>query len=194
MKRYFKLAVITGVALLFFTPTSTTAQTIEQYEIFELTFKGPVTGNPFTDVILNAEFRFKNRVLQPEGFYDGNGIYKIRMTVMPKNYDVYINNEPPFYPFEGSKEKGWDFSRPNPDFFRNFDKMNHEQEIFYLRYLIARIATYSNVWWSMTNEYDIMGKSPERIAFLHRIMTETPVEGVHPLHNAWNKVFFHFSE
>ena len=47
---------------------------------------------------------------------------KIRMTVMPKNYDVYINNEPPFYPFEGSKEKGWDFSRPNPAFFRNFEQ------------------------------------------------------------------------
>ena len=93
------------------------------------------------------------------------------MTVMPKDYDVYINNEPPFYPFEGSKEKGWDFSRPNPAFFRNFeqkilelqklgieadvilfhpydnghwnlDKMNPEQASFYLRYLIARIASY----------------------------------------------------
>jgi hypothetical protein len=261
------------------------------------------------------------------------------MTVMPKNYDVYINNEPPFYPFEGSKEKGWDFFRPNPDFFRNFerrilelqkigveadvilfhpydfgkwnlDKMNSEEASLYLSYLIARISSFRNVWWSMANEYDIMrktdeewekyfrviqtydpyghlcsihngmawynhskpwithlsiqtaylqdiqdwrelykkpvvidecvyegnipndwgnltaeemvnrfwisycrgaycthgetyihrenilwwskggklyGKSPERIAFLHRIMTEAPAEGVYPLHNQWNK-------
>jgi hypothetical protein len=112
---------------------------------------------------------------------------KLRMTVMPKDYDVYINNEPPFYPFEGSKENGWDFSRPNPAFFRNLeqkiielqklgieadvilfhpydnghwnlDKMNPDQAEFYLRYLIARIASIRNVWWSMANEYDIMGK------------------------------------
>ena len=54
----------------------------------------------------------------------GTKFNKIRMTVMPKNYDVYINNEPPFYPFEGSKEQGWDFSRPNPVFFRNFEKQD----------------------------------------------------------------------
>lgn len=405
------------------------AISVEQYTVFELTLKGPSVGNPFREVQFSAEFKFKNRTCFIEGFYDGDGIYKmrfmpdepgvwtyvtksnsreldvrsgsfnctphaddnhgpvkvrntfdfgyadgtpfypvgttcyawvhqpdelvqqtlatlaetkfnkIRMTVMPKNYDVYINNEPPFYPFEGSREKGWDFSRPDPAFFRNFedkilalqklgieadvilfhpydfgkwnlDKMNPEQAVFYLRYLIARFAAYRNVWWSMANEYDIMrkpdkewenyfrtiqtydpyahlcsihngmawydhskpwithlsiqtaylqdiqdwrelynkpviidecvyegnipndwgnltpeemvnrfwiswcrgaycthgetylhpenilwwskggklyGKSPERIAFLHRIMSETPTEGVYPFHNVWNK-------
>lgn len=427
-RKLFMILIFTAICFIAF-PGLGSAQSMEQYNIFELTLKGPATGNPFTDITLSAEFKFKNRILEPEGFYDGKGIFKIRfmpdkvgewtwithsnikeldgktgkftctpaspenhgpvgvrnvydfgyadgtpfypvgttcyawvhqpddlvkqtlatlsntafnkirMTVMPKNYDVYINNEPPFYPFEGSKEKGWDFSRPNPDFFRNFeekiielqklgieadviifhpydfgkwnfDKMNAEQAAFYLRYLIARIAAYRNVWWSMANEYDIMGKtdkewddlfrliqtfdpyrhlcsihngmawynhskpwithlsiqtpylqdiqdwrelykkpviidecvyegnipndwgnltpeemvnrfwiswcrgaycthgetymhpqnilwwskggtlygkSPERIAFLHRIMTETPSEGVHPFHNAWNK-------
>ena len=256
------------------------ARQVEQYAILELELKGPSAGNPFSDVQLSAEFRLLNRSLFCEGFYDGDGIYrirfmpdepgnwtyitksnireldskrgsftcveaatgnhgpvkvrntfdfgyadgtpfypvgttcyawvhqpeelvnatlaslaetafnKIRMTVMPKNYDVYINNEPPFYPFEGSKEKGWDFSRPNPAFFRNFeqkiialqklgieadvilfhpydggkwnlDKMNSEQAVFYLRYLIARIAACNNVWWSMANEYDIMRKSDQ---------------------------------
>ena len=184
----------------------------EQYSVFELELKGPSAGNPFTEVSLSAEFKFINRMLVVDGFYDGNGIYKIRfspdepgkwtysttsnikelngikgsficasrsgdnhgpvkvrntydfgyadgtpfypvgttcyawvhqpeelvnetlatlkktafnkirMTVMPKNYDVYINNEPPFYPFEGSKDKGWDFFRPNPEFFRNFEQ------------------------------------------------------------------------
>ncbi len=33
----------------------------------------------------------------------------------------------------------------------------------------------------------LYGKSPERIAFLHKIMTETPEKGVYPFHNIWNK-------
>ncbi len=138
---------------------------------------------------------------------------KIRMTVMPKDYDVYINNEPPFYPFEGSKEKGWDFSRPNPAFFRNFeqkilelqklgieadiilfhpydnghwnfDKMNAEQAAFYLRYLIARIASIRNVWWSMANEYDIMGKTDEEWDRYFRIIqTYDPYAHLCSIHN-----------
>lgn len=44
------------------------------------------------------------------------------MCVFPKNYDVYINNEPSLYPFEGSKEKGWDFDRFNPAYFRFFEE------------------------------------------------------------------------
>ena len=46
---------------------------------------------------------------------------KIRMGVFPKQYDVYIQNEPFCYPFEGSKEKGWDFSRFNPQYFQYFE-------------------------------------------------------------------------
>jgi hypothetical protein len=135
------------------------------------------------------------------------------MTVMPKNYDVYINNEPPFYPFEGSKETGWDFSRPNPAYFRNLenkiidlqklgieadvilfhpydwgkwnlDKMKPEEAVFYLRYLIARIAAYRNVWWSMANEYDIMGKTDEEWETLFRtIQTYDPYLHLCSIHN-----------
>jgi hypothetical protein len=270
---------------------SATAKTIEQYSVFEIQFKGTTSGNPFCDVQFSAEFRYLNRSLYCEGFYDGEAMYKIRfmpdepgewtyitksnlpaldakkgsflctpnsgknhgsvkvrniwdfgysdgtpfypvgttcyawvhqpdslvsqtlsslaktkfnklrMTVMPKDYDVYINNEPPYYPFEGSKETGWDFSKPNPAFFRNFeqkiielqklgieadvilfhpydnghwnlDKMNQEQSSFYLRYLIARIASYRNVWWSMANEYDILRKTDEEWEKYFRIIQE----------------------
>ena len=41
------------------------------------------------------------------------------------------------------------------------------------------------LWWSKGGK--LYGKSPDRIAFLHRIMTETPAEGVYPFHNKWNK-------
>ncbi len=279
------------------------ARTVERFSIFELEIHGPSSGNPFTEVQLSAEFRTLNRSLFCEGFYDGEGIYKIRfmpdetgewtyttksnrkeldgkkgritctpktgnnhgtvkvrniydfgyadgtpfypvgttcyawvhqpeelvnqtlntlaktkfnkirMTVMPKDYDVYINNEPPFYPFEGSKEKGWDFFRPDPDFFKNFeqkilelqklgieadiilfhpydnghwnlDKMNQEQASFYLKYLIARIASYRNVWWSMANEYDILRKTDEEWEKYFRIIQEyDPYQHLCSIHN-----------
>jgi hypothetical protein len=279
------------------------ARTVERFAIFELEMQGPSSGNPFTGVQLSAEFRFQNRTLFCEGFYDGEGIYKIRfmpdetgewtyitksnskelngkkgritctpnsgnnhgtvkvrniydfgyadgtpfyplgttcyawvhqpedlvdqtlntlsktkfnkirMTVMPKDYDVYINNEPPYYPFEGSEEKGWDFFRPDPAFFKNFeqkilelqrlgieadiilfhpydnghwnlDKMNNEQASFYLKYLIARIAAYRNVWWSMANEYDIMRKTDEEWEKYFRIIQENdPYQHLCSIHN-----------
>lgn len=132
---------------------------------------------------------------------------------MPKNYYAYVNNEPPLYPFEGSKEKGWDFSKPNPVFFRNFeqkilelqklgieadvilfhpydmgkwnfDKMNTEEASFYLRYLIARISSLRNVWWSMANEYDIMRKTDEEWEKFFRILqTYDPYGHLCSIHN-----------
>jgi hypothetical protein len=51
---------------------------VEQWDIFELVLGGPQSPNPFVDVTLAADFRFGHRVLSPEGFYDGDGIYRIR--------------------------------------------------------------------------------------------------------------------
>ena len=51
---------------------------IERWGIYELTLNGPDAGNPFTEVELTAEFKQNNRTFEPNGFYDGNGIYKIR--------------------------------------------------------------------------------------------------------------------
>ncbi|MHC4537033.1 MAG: DUF5060 domain-containing protein, partial [Planctomycetota bacterium] len=244
----------------------------EQWDIFELALKGPEGGNPFIDVKLSAEFRQRGRAFKPEGFYDGNGTYRIRfmpdspgkwtyvtksnrrelngkkgrftcvkpspdnhgpvgvyktwhfayadgtpyfqigttcyawahqgnameeqtlatlkeapfnkmrMCVFPKSYS-YNKNEPEFYPFEGQPLKDWDYSRFNPEFFRHFEKrindlrdlgieadlilfhpydrwgykdMNSETDDRYLRYVVARMAAYRNVWWSFANEFDLM--------------------------------------
>lgn len=300
-----KILVLQIAAIL--TAYSIEAKTIEQYSVYELEFTGPSSGNPFTEVQLSAEFIHMNRTLFCEGFYDGEGIFKIRfmpdepgewsyitksnlpeldskkgsfncsvhsdqnhgpvkvrntydfgysdgtpfypvgttcyawvhqpedlvkqtltslaktkfnkirMTVMPKDYDVYINNEPPFLPFEGSKENGWDFSRPNPVFFRNFeqkifelqklgieadiilfhpydnghwnlDRMNSDQAEFYLRYLVARIASIRNVWWSIANEFDIMDKTDEEWErYFRLIQTLDPNKHLCSIHNgmAW---------
>jgi hypothetical protein len=41
------------------------------------------------------------------------------------------------------------------------------------------------LWWSKGGV--LYGKSPERIAFLHKIMNDRPADSVYPLHNLWNK-------
>ena len=51
---------------------------IECWDIFELSLKGPSSGNPFTDVHLSARFKQGDKVFAPAGFYDGEGVYKIR--------------------------------------------------------------------------------------------------------------------
>lgn len=229
-------------------------ETIEKWKRYELTLKGSTDGNPFRDVELTATFNINNHPVTVDGFYDGNGIYKvrympesignytvithsniseldgktasfevteashdnhgpvrvsgkthfayadgsryipfgttayawtvqpkkvqeetlatlkenkfnkIRMLVFPKSYS-YNEEEPELYPFEGflrykrgandwifnAKETGFDYTRPNPKYFRNL-----ENNLEYLKYIIARLASYKNVWWALANEYDLM--------------------------------------
>lgn len=55
------------------------AQTqIEKWDLFELTLKGPSAGNPFMGTDLTGRFTNGDKVYEQEGYYDGNGIYKIR--------------------------------------------------------------------------------------------------------------------
>jgi hypothetical protein len=109
---------------------------------------------------------------------------KIRMCVFPKSY-AYNRNEPVYYPFEGKAPREWDFARFNPAFFHHlerrigelrdlgieadlilfhpydkgrwgFDRMSAEADDRYLRYVLARLSAYRNVWWSLANEFDFM--------------------------------------
>lgn len=107
---------------------------------------------------------------------------KIRMCAFPKDY-IYNKNEPEYYPFEGKPLKEWDFTRFNPEFFQHLEKrigdlrdlgiqadiilfhpydrwgfkdMGYENNVRYLKYLIARLAAYRNVWWSLANEFDLL--------------------------------------
>ena len=66
----------------------------------------------------------------------------------------------------------------------NFDKMNTEEASFYLRYLIARISSCRNVWWSMANEYDLMRKTDEEWEKYFRIIqTYDPYGHLCSIHN-----------
>jgi hypothetical protein len=79
----------------------------------------------------------------------------------------------------------WDFSRFDPAFFRHlencidslnaigveadlilftpydegkwgFDRMTMDANMRYLRYVVARLSAFSNLWWSMANEWDLV--------------------------------------
>lgn len=107
---------------------------------------------------------------------------KMRMCVFPKSY-LFNENEPEFYPFEGSLAAGFDYDRPNPEFYRHlehrigqleelgieadlilfhaydrwgFSTMSPGQDDRYLKYVVARLASHRNIWWSLANEYDLL--------------------------------------
>jgi hypothetical protein len=108
---------------------------------------------------------------------------KIRMCVLPTRY-LPPDEVPARLPFDGTLPKAWDFTHFNPVFFQNVEKcvgqlqdlgieadvillhpygkvlgfaaMPAEVDDRYIRYVVARLAGYRNVWWSMANEYDMM--------------------------------------
>jgi len=303
---------------------------VRKYDIFELTLNGPKDGNPFVDVDLRAVFTYMNRKHTVSGFYDGNGIYKIRfmpcregvwkyetqcnvdelngvtgeftcteaapgehgpvrvhnqfhfahddgtpfypvgttayawthqqpeiveqtlktlkdspfnkirMCVFPKHY-VYNLNEPPLYPYEGGLIEGvkaediryagpafagaentnykFDYMRFNPNFWRDFEtriaqlrdlgiqadiiifhpydrwgfsRMEEPAIQLYLRYLVARLGSFSNVWWSMANEYDLFRGRTEQDweRWAYTIVEWDPYEHLRSIHNC-TKLYDH---
>ena len=296
--------VLITFAMLLAAPAAeaeTASDMVERWGIFELSLMGPSGGNPFVDVKLSAEFKQKDRVFKPEGFYDGDSVYRIRfmpdtlgewtyvtksnrrelsgktgkftcvkpspenhgpvrvhktwhlayadgtpyfqvgttcyawvhqgiameeqtlatlkkapfnkmrMCVFPKAY-AYNKNEPKYYPFEGKPLKDWDYSRFNPEFFRHFEKrvgdlrdlgieadlilfhpydrwgfknMSSETDDSYLRYIVARLAAYRNVWWSFANEYDLMKtkKMADWDRFFQIVQKYDPYQHLRGIHN-----------
>lgn len=50
---------------------------VERWGVFELAASGKKSGNPFTDYTIKAQFTGENECVSVNGFYDGNGIYKV---------------------------------------------------------------------------------------------------------------------
>lgn len=276
-------------------------QCVNRWDVFELELHGPSHGNPFVDVYLTADFSLNGHTIRTQGFYDGDGVYrirfmpveeglweyhttssarsldqiqgqficterasgnhglvrvkntfhfayedgtryipvgttcyawthqsdeiqnqtldtlksspfnKLRMCVFPKWY-LYNLDEPTLFPFEGNLEDGWDFSKFNPEFFRKlenrirdlgnlgieadliifhpydkwgFSEMTKEADDRYLRYLVARLSAYHNIWWSLANEFDLMwSKSVEDWErFAHIIREYDPYSHLTSIHN-----------
>lgn len=274
---------------------------VEKWGVYELALPGPSEGNPFTEVTFGARFRYQHREVLADGFYDGEGIYrvrfmpdaegewrcetvsniaalngaqaaftcvapgagnhgpvrvrrryhfayedgspywqvgttcyawahqgdaleeqtlrtlaqapfnKMRMCVFPKDYS-YNKNEPVYYAYERQADGSWDFTRFNPAFWRHFEQrvgqlrdlgieadlilfhpydrwgfsdMGAAADDLYLRYIVARLAAYRNVWWSLANEYDLM-KSKEMCdwdRFFRIIQQCDPYQHLRSVHN-----------
>jgi hypothetical protein len=75
-------ATLTFAALLLLAQSSlfaaTTQPDVELWGVFETSLPGLSTGNPFTDVNLSARFIRGTMVVAVNGFYDGDGTYRVR--------------------------------------------------------------------------------------------------------------------
>lgn len=58
--------------------TAAVPATVERWGIFELELKGPSDGNPFLEVRVGAVFTNGAITAEVPGFYDGDGVYRIR--------------------------------------------------------------------------------------------------------------------
>ena len=53
-------------------------RTVQQWGVFEAAVPGPAEGNPFTDHWLRGCFEGAEEKISADGFYDGDGIYRVR--------------------------------------------------------------------------------------------------------------------
>ncbi|MGH9668052.1 MAG: DUF5060 domain-containing protein, partial [Bryobacteraceae bacterium] len=137
---------------------------------------------------------------------------KLRMCVFPKSY-VYNTNEPVYYPFPRNAAGQNDYTRFNPAFFRHLEKrvgdlraLGIEADLIlfhpydrwgystmpaadddrYLRYVVARLSAYRNVWWSMANEFDLMKSKTmaDWDRFFNIVQESDPYRHLRSIHNS----------
>jgi hypothetical protein len=114
------------------------------------------------------------------------GFNKVRLCLMPKGQGSRPEPRLPFVKVSGAAEgkpSKVDLSRFDTEFFQHFEErvldlqrmgieadvilfhpydgwgfksMPQEVDDRYLRYAVARLSAYRNVWWSIANEYDLV--------------------------------------
>lgn len=272
----------------------------EQWDTFEASFHGSSVGNPFTEVTFSARFAYQHRRVEVPGFYDGNGIYRVRF--MPDTPGLWTfettsnvrelsghtgsftctapldgNHGPvlttrqfhfeyadgtPFFPFgttcyamafmgepyeqqtlDTLKTTGFnkvrlcllpkplshrelfalpfvrdaagenDLTQLNPAYFQHVEKriqdlmhlgiqadvilfhpydawgyksMPPEANDLYLKYAVARLSAYRNVWWSVANEYDLVKTKTMKDwdHFFHVIQATDPYSHLRSIHHS----------
>ncbi|MCP6468176.1 hypothetical protein NL473_29315, partial [Klebsiella pneumoniae] len=71
-----------------------------------------------------------------------------------------------------------------------FDEMPAEADDRYLRYVVARLAAYRNVWWSMANEFDILKTKTDGDwdRLFQVVQTSDPYGRLRSIHN-WRRLY-----
>ena len=73
-----------------------------------------------------------------------------------------------------------------------FDRMPADADDRYLHYVVARLAAYRNVWWSLANEWDFMKQKKESdfVRFGEIVSRDDPYHHLLSIHNG-SKIFNH---
>jgi hypothetical protein len=139
---------------------------------------------------------------------------KIRMCVFPKSYEYNHNEPEfyPFPRPAGTPlSSPGDTTRFDPAFFHHLERriadlralnvqadlilfhpydrwgyasLDAETNARYLRYLVARLAAYSNVWWSLANEFDLVRSktTADFTNLLHIVQRYDPYQHMRSIH------------
>jgi hypothetical protein len=139
-----------------------------------------------------------------------SGFDKLRFGLFPKWYK-FNRVDPVLFPYPRNADGAFDLERFDPAFFANvekrlrelaacgveadiilfhpydrwgFSKLDEAHGEAYLHYVIARLAAFRNVWWTMANEYDFMPPPHDWDRLTQTVRNTDPYK--HPLgiHNA----------
>ncbi|MBX2843838.1 MAG: DUF5605 domain-containing protein [Flammeovirgaceae bacterium] len=204
------------------TPSSQNHGKVEVKNSFHFSYSDGENYYPFGTTLYAWFWQGEDLEKQTLQTLKENSFNKVRMCVFPKNYQ-YCQNEPPMYPFLKGSNGQFDFDKINHEYFQHYDKrieelmemgieadvilfhpydykgwgfsrMGKEANKKYLRYIIARLGAYRNVWWSMANEYQLMDDfSEEDWEELGQFVKNTdPYNHLISIHNA-NNGFYDFT-
>jgi hypothetical protein len=134
---------------------------------------------------------------------------KVRFCVFPKWY-AFNHVEPPRLPYRQADDGKFDFERFDPEYFRHieqrlfdlnalgiqadlilfhpydqwgFASMDSAHDDAYLRYLVARMAAFRNVWWTMANEWDFIKPAKNWDHIFQTIQRLDPYNHLRGIHN-----------
>ncbi|MDR2476639.1 MAG: DUF5060 domain-containing protein, partial [Treponema sp.] len=83
----------------------TYSERTERWDIFEVSCPGLTEGNPFTGYTVRGIFKGAEETVTADGFYDGNGIYRVRfMPSFAGPYTFEINGSFSRESFRGAFE------------------------------------------------------------------------------------------
>lgn len=73
-------SIACGAATMTAAHAANIPERVERWSIWEASFEGPSAGNPFDDVRFAAILESSGKQLRVPGFYDGDGIYRVRFS------------------------------------------------------------------------------------------------------------------